>query len=86
MRLVVRLEPVDPDHHPLAVLDLPLIPIARRRDLGLRETRLDRRDHAAHFVDAADVVVGGRLRIERQLLQEVAAAERVRRASATPLS
>jgi hypothetical protein len=68
-RLVVALEAVDPHDDALPALDLLLVPVARLGDLALRETG-DRRDHAAHFVDAPDVVVGRGFAFERQLLRK----------------
>ena len=59
--------------------DLALVAIAGVGDLALREAGVDGGDHAAHLVDAADVVVGRGFAFQRQLLQEVAAAQRIGR-------
>src|SRR6185437_2880638 len=63
-RLIVALEAVHPHDHPLPSLHFLLIPVARRRDLRLRKTLFNRRNHAAHLVDAPDVVIGRRFGIE----------------------
>ena len=61
----------------LALLELALELVRSRGDLALRVALLDRRDHAAHLVDALDVLERLGLELVREPLDEVAAAERI---------
>src|ERR1039458_269908 len=69
------LKPVDADYGALAAFDFALVAVAGVGDFGLREAGLDGGDHAAHVIDAADVIVSGGFGIEGQLFEEVAAAQ-----------
>ena len=64
------------DHLPPA-LDVLLEAIGALGDFPLRVPALDRRNHAAHFVDRAKVLLGFRFQIAREPLDEVRAAERI---------
>src|SRR6185437_11071990 len=75
--LIVRLEAVDAHDDALACLDLALVAIARGRDLGLREAGFDGGYHTAARIDLANVIVGRGLGFERELFDEVAAAQRI---------
>ena len=58
-------------------LDRLLEAVGRLGDLLLRIALLDRLDHPAHAVDGVEVLAGAALHVERQLLEEVRAAERI---------
>ena len=77
MRLLVHLVLVDADDHLVLALDRLLEAEGRLLDLALRVAALDRRDHAAHRVDAPEVLERLGLELVRQLLDEPRAAERV---------
>src|SRR5216110_1599000 len=75
-RLLVDDEVVHADNHPLLVLDLPLIPIRRVRDLLLEEPFPDRGDHAAELLNPIKVSIGLVLQLVRDGFEEVGPAER----------
>src|SRR6266480_1315040 len=79
LRLFVHDEVIDADDHPLAVLDLPLIPVRGIRNLLLEEPFPDRRDDAAEPLDPVEISVGLFLEFVRQGLEEIRAAERIDR-------
>ena len=58
LAVVALRELVDADDDAVAAVDAALQLVAGVRDLALREVLLDRLDHAAELVDAAEVVVG----------------------------
>src|SRR5947208_2594117 len=76
LRLFVHDEVIDADDHPLAVLDLPLIPVCGIRNLLLEEPFPDRRDDAAEPLDPVEISVGLFLEFVRQGLEEIRAADR----------
>src|SRR2546426_11351886 len=78
-RLPVDDKVVPPDDRPILVLDLALIPVRGVRNLLLEEPLPDRRDPAAEVSDAVEVAVRVVLEFVREGLEEVRAAERVRR-------
>src|SRR5438132_1638284 len=78
-RLLVDDEVVHAHNDPLLVLDLPLIPIRRVRDLLLEEPFPDRGDHAAELLDPIEVSVGLVLQLVREGFEEVGPAERIDR-------
>src|SRR3989449_9210736 len=78
-RLLVDDKVVHPDDRALLVLDLALIPVRGVRNLLLEEPLPDRRDHAAEVSDAVEIAVRVVLEFVREGLEEVRAAERVRR-------
>ncbi len=59
--LMIRLKRVDAHDDLVTTLDRLLILVAGVGDFALRKARFDGRDHAAHLVDAADVVTRGAL-------------------------
>ena len=77
--LALELELVHPDHDPLLRVDLALIREGGVGDLPLGEAVLDRFDHPAELVDAVEVLIGSRLHLVGEPLDEVGAAERVGR-------
>src|SRR5206468_5160554 len=79
--VLVDLVVVDGDDDALLGLDLGLVAERRFRDLALEEVVADRGDHAAELVDPAEVVVRLLLEPVGQILEVVAAAERVDRPS-----
>ena len=58
-------------------LDRLLEPVGALGDLLLRESALDRRDHAAHAVDLLEVGQRALFHLAGQSLDEVGAAERI---------
>jgi len=77
--LAIRLERIDTHDNLITSFNLPLVSIAGVGDFALGESALDGGDHAAHFVDAADVIPGALLGCAGEMLEKIAAAERVRR-------
>ena len=61
----------------LAGLDRVLVFVAGVGDLGLGVPTFDGGDHAAHFVDAANVVVRTLFHFGREALYEIASAQRI---------
>src|SRR5882672_12078250 len=80
-----RYEPVHPDDDPLLALDLPLELVGGVGDLLLGISALDRGDDPAHLVDAADVPERLLFHLARERLDEVRAAQRIRRGGDTRL-
>src|SRR3989449_11737577 len=78
-RLLVDDKVVHPHDRPILVLDLALIPIRGVRNLLLEEPFPDRWDHTSEVSDAVEVAVRVVLEFVREGLEEVRAAERVRR-------
>src|SRR5215217_3722979 len=77
--VALRLVAVDPDHDPLAALDLLLQAKRSLRDLALGEVLLDRLHHPSQLVDLAEIRIGGLLHAVRQRLDEVGASQGVDR-------
>ncbi len=70
-------EPVDPDHHLLAVVHRLGKAVGRRLDLLLHEPSLDRGNGAAQLLDPLEVDIGRRLHLVGERLNEVRARQRV---------
>src|SRR5260370_4078357 len=77
--LAIRLERIDTYDNLITSFNLPLVAVAGVGDFALWESTLDRRDHAAHFVDPADVIPRGILGCASEMFEKIAAAERIRR-------
>src|ERR1700730_2026913 len=77
--LAIRLERIDTYDNLITSFNLPLVAVAGVGDLGLGESALDSGDHAAHFVDAPDVIPGGFFGGGGEMLEKVAATKRVGR-------
>src|SRR5579864_2526174 len=77
--LVTRLERIDTYDNLITSFNLPLIAVAGVGDFSLGEAALDGGDHAAHLIDAADVIPRGLFGRAGEMLQKIAAAERIGR-------
>ena len=78
-------EAVDADENLVAAFEQTLVLVGRILDLVLRETLLHRRDRPAQLVHALDQSPRPLLELPRQALQEIRAAERIRRIRAARL-
>src|SRR5260370_40480186 len=67
--LAIRLERIDTHDNLITSFNLPLVAVAGLGDFPLGKSLLDGRDHAPHFVDAADVLARGLLRRAGVMLQ-----------------
>ena len=76
-RLVLFHECVHAHDFLLAGFNQVLVFVAGVGDFGLRETAFDGRDHAAHFVDAANVIIGALFHFGGEAFDEIAAAQRI---------
>src|SRR4029079_15296532 len=74
-RLVSHRVLIDTDDYLLASLDSFLILVGRILDLALRKSFFDRRDHAAHRVDLAEVLQCFLFHLFSQRFEEVRTAE-----------
>src|SRR2546425_5173712 len=77
--VIGELKRVHPHHEFFLRIDGKLILIRGVPNLALRESRLDRLDHAAEAVDLLDVLETTLLHPIGQLLDEIRAAERIDR-------
>src|SRR5260370_6364353 len=71
--LAIRLERIDTHDNLITSFNFALVAVARVGDFALWEPALDGGDHAAHRVDAADVIPGGFLRCGGKMLAKIPA-------------
>ncbi len=76
-RLLIDHMRIHADNDLLLRLHRALVRVTRSSDLLLRESRFDRSHHSAHRIQFVEVRECALLHIERQLFDEVAAAQRI---------